>query len=83
MAPTGEPPEITRAAEAEAEKLWAAIAGTVPDSVDLTLVKPHVIQALRNAFSRGALLVSETGIETIEKLNRAQRRAKGQRGPIN
>jgi hypothetical protein len=75
---TGVPPEIVKAAKAQAEELWSAL--DMSDSVDLSLVKPRVIQTLVLAYCHGALVVAQAGVET---LNRAQRRAKGDRRPIN
>lgn len=67
--PVGVPPEIRRAAEAEADALWAAIEKDMPDSVDLSLVKPHVTGALLIAFSQGALLVSRRGVEALQQIS--------------
>jgi hypothetical protein len=59
-----EPPEIAKEAAASADALWAAIEKDMPaDSLALDAVKSRVIEALRIAFSRGALLVSLRGME--------------------
>jgi hypothetical protein len=79
MTRPGEPPEVTQAAEAEADALWAALEKDMPDSIDLKLVKPHVVEALRLAFSRGTLLVMQRGMETLKEISDKEKA----RRPVN
>jgi hypothetical protein len=69
MRPHGVPPEIVQAAEAEAERLLKAIEKDMPDSVDLTLVKPRVMQALVLAFCRGTLLFVDRAIDEVKRIS--------------
>jgi hypothetical protein len=73
----GGPPEVTKAGRDEAEALWAALENDMPDSFDLNVVKPRVMEALFLAFCRGALLISQRGMDVLKLIDEEARK------PIN
>jgi hypothetical protein len=68
MSFAGVPPEIVKAAEENAEAVWAMLEKDLPDSVDLKVVKPHVISALVLTFVRAVSFIALPGIRALKQI---------------
>jgi len=76
--PPGIPPDVWRQANEIADALWADIEktarGSDADPVQLERIKPMVLEALRIAVGRGALVSVTEGLKLLEESAKQKRR---------